>query len=493
MAQGFLDSIGVGAHDERAIIKAQQDAMFRHQNYALGQRFGYGVNGVARGLQDVTKNKDDETKVGFLTAARAGRDEAIDNHVAQTQGISLRQLEGRRKIRNMQLDPNNAEDDQGRIDILGEIVKIATEAGDLDVAGNAMRRIQEIKIENEEFNQLKTRGDVIEEAAGVGKNKELVFNGESVIGHEMVKDGVSGYLINGEFVAAGTPGLSFHDSRRVSNIYSFGHPSASASALKHYNLTSSAHNDIRQSAAGILKLTDKVSTIYQDLQKMEDAGFADLANTTAGNVVSFVGRLAHEVGGFGAAIGAAGAEGNAAMAKVRGNQGFWDNLGDNWLGKMVREAGKDKAILQSRLTELAYVIAETDDPNGRKTDKDIELALESLGAGAGSIDILKQRIAERLIGSVRNFSNYMNMFQYGDFTREQNYATLIGGSAARTFMELESDLNKSLNIEVNERGGVNINPEAKAAEQAVAATPPTAAVDGTPLPDDKFNELAQGL
>ena len=86
----------------------------------------------------------------------------------------------------------------------------------------------------------------------------------------------------------------------------------------------------------------------------------------------------------------------------------------------------------------------------------------------------------------------MDMFEYGDFTREQNIATLIGEKKAREFIELENNLNKSLKIEVRERGRVEVNPE----EQAVEETPSTPAVTGTPdgeaYSDEDFNELVGG-
>jgi hypothetical protein len=162
---GFLDSIGVGAQDEQALFKQEQER--RGIESAAGERANIqsgaeeAFSGLFGGLRNLIKPKDGRSRgvSDTLGAGAAAIRNVNDQQAAQFAGITVDKLKGRRELRKQ---INNSEIPQdgnldNRIKMAEFAAKSAQDLGLGDAAANALGQVTSLRKEKAEFEKLESQ------------------------------------------------------------------------------------------------------------------------------------------------------------------------------------------------------------------------------------------------------------------------------------------------------------------------------------------------
>ena len=166
---GFLSTLGLGPVDERDAVQAQRDALATQRQQriqALGRQTGVGLGGLLGGAIGAARGQ------GFTGSAQRAHQRVSDFDTARATGLTLDQVRGRRKIRQLTGDSPSDPSFEGRVSMLKRVLNIANQHGDTEVVGNTLRQLQAVTTEQKEFEKLsaqtrteQARADVNEEAA----------------------------------------------------------------------------------------------------------------------------------------------------------------------------------------------------------------------------------------------------------------------------------------------------------------------------------------
>ncbi len=395
---GFLGTLGISAVDERDVVQAQRDALATQQQQrmkALGAQTGRGVAGLIGGAVGAARGQ------GFGASAQRAHASATDSDVARQTGITVEQLQARRKIRRLTSDNPSDPSFEGRSKLLREIITILNQAGDTELVGNALRQLSAIKTEAIEFDKLKAvkrtevaRAKVNEEAADQAGVIDAFKNGEPVTGQFYRNaEGIPGMEINGIFspfsetLTQTDPNKAFGKQRSITRIL------RDDLGQKDFNLLTTSLIANR----GLAQRYDRVLSSVRDFAQQ---GRATAVLSGAGSISGFVDRAFRAVTGVIETV---------IPSKVRNKdaslrQSWTARVESGQLNDMIQLPGDiapnaaAAQVYRAQIMDLAYIIARAAEPSNRGlSDNDIQNALVKLGSASGNPQLLMERSFEIII------------------------------------------------------------------------------------------------
>lgn len=411
---GFLERLGVGGPDPRALAEAQRSQAFSGLGASarsLGRQAAPLVGAAAAGVGGlVSGDNGGRSFGGFRNNLNQGAQVTRDTELAQAAGISLEQLRNRREIRNhvKGLDIKDDGSFDSRLKLASSIAEKAQELGATDVLGPALEELDQIKKQREEFGKLEAEK---KSAEGKAQTDNLVdaFHDErgSLTGAPGIKDGVPGLWVSDK--EGGTEFVPWGDElTRVD---------PARSAAKGFNepldvrirrfVSKPARDAIRDLATNNDKAIRKFDRVMSTLTDLTEEGGAGAAIARSGDVVAFTDNLVRNIKGVFQAFAPSGKEG-ARQTRLRKtwldkaadpNDPIWDAID---IPESARRTSVAAQQHRANLMELAYMAASLAEPSGRGlSDSDIKNATLRLGGSSSNPQVMMRRFAE-MMGDAAN-------------------------------------------------------------------------------------------
>jgi hypothetical protein len=426
--KGFLDQLGVGSQDEgaarkAAMLAAQQYGQGRHARMArLGAQGSPVVRGAVSGVGGLITGKEGRGLDGFVKnfgGAMKAQEERLD---AQAAGITPEILRSRREMRTVAAQMPQDGSLEARIALAKRMASIASQNGDAEAHGNALRMITQLETEQQEFAKLKGQ---VEDAETVRRQaKSLGFEARHVNDDPNVK-GKAVEILTGDdagkfrLVRPGKPDEVVTGGELIGpGLYSATGakaPSKGASTRKFETLQGIAADQgassgrIRTLRDGMTNLTENatiVNNMAENLLASNDpqgvVGLQGKAAVKADNAIRFVESAATVLSGRDGTndITYGGTKENPGPRVSAQKQyelatnpsifeRFLSNAGvidiQDALPPGIEANSPSAAQWISNVMQLAYVDARMMEPSNRGlSDKDIEAALARIGAQSGN-------------------------------------------------------------------------------------------------------------
>lgn len=437
---GFLDSIGVGSQDEGALRRAAMDAQAqrgtgrRASAARLGAQASPLVHGGVKAVGGLLTGQNDGRSVGGfsknLGAGMAGREDEQD---AQASGITLDTLRARREIRQATAEFKDDGTFASRKAMANQVAKIANKYGQLDVVAGALKQVVEIEKEEHAFTQLGVETRALTNTESIGFEARSVNDDTSVKGKAvgiksgpdagrflLIRPGVKDEIVDGSrLVAPGitSPKASIQRPRKFETLQGIasdqGATGGKIAGLRN-NLLSIGENStiISNMATSLLNAFDPQGAV----------GMQGTAAVKADNAIRFVESTSTALTGRFDKPKPVSWGGKPVSAEKQYALATDVGIFDRFLAKAGIvditqamppgiEANSEAANLyKANVMQLAYLDARLMEPSNRGlSDKDIEAALERIGAASGNPTNFARRqlevIETQLIPRVRNLGN----------------------------------------------------------------------------------------
>jgi hypothetical protein len=400
---GFLDALGVGTVDEGDIAEAQRFENFNKpfaQQAALGQQAAPLFGGLAGGIAGAFRPQG-RTRQGLLSNVTQGATDTADARDAAAVGISVEQLRGRRKIRELAADVGADGSFESRQAMLKQILRVANEHGDAEVVGSTLQQLQALETEELAFNKLKSEKRAIDIRAEDDIRENAIFNGKPVTGtHVRTPDGA---------------GLEFVDEngnvRREpwgQNLYMVDGSQMDPSKAVNLAFPSKERGEILATMKNALAMQQKMRRTMKMLVKATEAGDIGLMLGTPQKAVPIAQGVLSDVASYTSGFmrilsGTQRGEEQRTRARAQANfvqgGGSWQAFeGYTFQTPEWMQGSDDNArLFRANILDLAYMAARMREPSNRGlSDKDVETALNTLVAGARNPQTIMQRFAQML-------------------------------------------------------------------------------------------------
>lgn len=458
---GFLDSLGVGTADEAALAQqARQEAFGKAfaQQYALGQQAAPLVGGLFQVGRGIIGGGKGRTFKGGIQNLAQGAAETADARDAAAVGLTVPQLKGRRKIRELDQELGTDGSFASRKELLTKVIKIANESGDTEIVGNALRQLQSLKQEEEEFLKLQATRGSAEAQLQDDITEDAVWNGKKVTGTQYrFEDGTYGL----QFEADG----QIRQERWGNNLYKVDGSEMTLAEAIRGSFTSSQRNDVEATITNAALMQRKLRRTMTMLVKSFKAGDIGLMLGTPQKATRVAEGALSDISSF-----VTGFQKNLdprerdteSRTRKKLQQNFVDGSGTWFMydglkfetPDWIQKAGSNSRQFKANIMELAYMAARMREPSNRGlSDKDVEAALVSLVADARNPQDIMQRFAQ-MIGDadyevqlkIQSVSGRINGFDDAEVMRG------LVGAVYDEYLEAREGLRKDLGINVDSNG-----------------------------------------
>ena len=504
--KGFLDSLGIGSTDERAIYrKTIEEAHPISQRANLGARLGAGARpllGAAIGAGYGLANPGDDSRWASM---RQGVKEGIrainDIDVARASGITPEQLRSRRKMREQVAQIPNDGSYEGRIAAARRIAKLAQNAGDMEVMGNALAMISQLQNEQAQFEGLQQKNraeeymqDVTEEvgydarrvtddAKEIGKAVRIMSGPDAGRYRYIDKNGNEEVVDGGELVISGITGKATKAAKWQSLGELTKLNGASPSKIPQMR---AAMTDMRTNAAIVTNIAEILLSANDPQGVLAQSGKAAIA---ADKAISFGESLYYVFRPPGASKtvsdeihweeeGGKVKRMSAQQQYERATSTAEDGILVRWLKRQgieslddalpsgIRRNSTAAEQYWANVMQLAFIDARMHEPSNRGlSDKDIEAALQRIGAATAnpvSFAIRQIEVIEtQLLPQLRNLGNEFTTFDSEYYEKEDIIDAVYDPTLRRQVEDtLYGTLGRLKEVVAQGRHGKGVNPPA---------------------------------
>ena len=452
--EGFLDSIGVGSRDEGALRrKALNEQATRGQSLAaqqarMGQQASPLLHGGVNALSGLITGKGGRSLSGVKKNFGAGMERREEEQDAQASGITLEALRARREIRAATANFKDDGSFESRINMANQVAKIANKYGQLDLVAGALKQVTELQKEREEFTQLGVETRALTQGESLGFEARHINDDTSVKGKAvpiikgddagkflLVRPGEEDEVVDGSrLVAPGktSPKGSVQRARKFETLQGIasdqGASGGKIAGLRN-NLMSVGENSviIGNMATNLLNAFDPQGTVGMQgtfavkadnaIRCAESASTALTGRFDDAKPVSWGGKrvspekqyeIATDVG---------------ILDRFLAKAGIIDIA--TTLPPGIEANSEAANLYKANVMQLAYLDARLMEPSNRGlSDKDIEAALERIGAASGNPTNFARRQLEvidtQLLPRVRNLGNEYTVPE-DEFSNPQGY------------------------------------------------------------------------
>ena len=456
---GFLQSLGLTTEDERDIVNSQRaQAGTRQRQDAInrGKQLGIGLAGLTRGVVGAAKDKSFKN---FGRNMSQGSREASDFDTAQSLGLTVEQVAGRREIRRLTGIKTGNEGSYGaRIALTKKIAAIANRSGDTEVLAGALRKIDDLRREQTEFRKLQAitgRAETEELESGV---MELMLNDEPVTGTVAEdEDGNRGAMLerNGQMIFK-----RFGDELKL-NDGGLEHPN---DLLKRY-IPTKALNEIRGKVVLASEHMRKSGRVLATISDALTEGRAQGILSTAGEMTTWFGKVTKNLSGVIDTTlisldkkrrndwkGRAGWKKDA----IEGKSGIWGSIA---LPEWAQQTAEAAELYRSQIIDMAYMAARMAEPSNRGlSDKDIQNALLRIAGDSANPKVIMSRFIEHVIDGQTSVQRSISSF-YGmdDRISNEQVDRFLGGEGLVALRRETTEFEDLFNFSTDRFGRVTFD------------------------------------
>ena len=424
--KGFLEEIGVGSVDERAL--ARQARMAQKNGFAqlgMGARRGLGaIVGGAAGLISGDNYADPEGRGGrsfrgLLANMGAGAVTMEDIDSATAAGISLNDLYARRKIRNVlgseQYSPLEGESDlDTRERMARRAAEIAAASGSPALQAQALEAITRLREERMEFEKLKTEQEqaelnLVDDSIKTGWYKD----GTSATGNLKFQDGVWGLAMSD-----GAGGIRFEPFNETFSLEDDTDAITKETPDQRMRKAfGKGHVDeTRSMVQANAQAMRKIGRVTASVKSYVDAGIDEAVLGNSGRLVTWIDNGVRNIRGVLGTFMPMGKEKgtSAAIDREADPEGRRSNRNGGWSGwnswysrandpedsiwsqfnlpEWAQGVSAEAQEHRAQILELAYMAARLAEPSNRGlSDKDIEAALARIAGDTSNPQQLLRR------------------------------------------------------------------------------------------------------
>jgi hypothetical protein len=399
---------------------------------------------------------------GFGQAASEAHSQATDRDVAEATGISVAQLQGRREIRQLAGSSSAEGTYEDRINLARKIADIANQSGDSEILGSALRRITELRTEQEEFGKLQAQTTKQESDAELSDVVTAFRNGKAVDGtlarDENNTKGLNIARADGtvEFVPWG-PGLTRNDPTGGRA------PGKSDTELLSSALGKKDFSKVRSVVQANVSVVRKYDAVLSGLKDAAVRGNVQEIVGDAGKTIAFMDNTVRSIRGVLEAFvpGDTFAEDSDLLDKYRGhanrpNDAIWERI---QLPEWAQESSAQAQNYRAQIIELAYLSARAAEPSNRGlSDNDIKNALLRLGAGSANPAVLFRRSMEIVATGSNDVDDILQGYygsierRDGTFISDEKIDRLMGGKALTSYRENIAKLYGKFDVTIGDDG-----------------------------------------
>lgn len=540
--KGFLEQLGVGSIDERAMVREQRlSAKDVGLRLGMGARRGLGaaVGGIGGLLSGQNYSGNDESGrsfMGFLQNVAAGAQGYEDYDAAMAAGISVEDLYARRGIRKELGSTPRAEGE----DIYDYRERVAARAAEIAAASgsarqeaaalDALKAVRDEKIEYQKqlASQDKTQQDLLKSGIMTGYSA----SGDPLTGRVGTDTLPDGKVAHGLWYSQGGE-MKF---RAWNDEFTAEDPTKADSQKETVDqrfrkaFGKNAVEETRsmvQANAGTLR---KISRVAANMRDLTESGMADQVISDSGKWVSTVDNVVKNISGFVSSfLGPRDFKPGENMReryqygldKAKDPEGrFAGRNGDSWSGlstwygraldpndsmwsKFQLPAyaqGVSQAAQEHRaqILELAYMAARLAEPSNRGlSDKDIEAALARISGDTSN----PQQIMNRFMTIVYDagmeledkLQSYYSAIRISDDPQENRdeIDRYFGGELITSYRKDRGKLYEDFGVRIDQYGrpifddvlGATVNPETNSVQ--TPSTPAQLPEVETMTPEEK--------
>jgi len=459
---GFLDSLGLGGPDPRAVQAAQRREAFssaNQQGAAFGRQASGLVGGLGAGAVGLISGRNDGRSIkGFLNNAGAAARKIDEFQQAQAVGMSVEDLRSNRRIKAAAAskdfgDPSTLE---ARIKMAEFVAKEAQNDGNIKVRAAALQQLTELRKEKAEFDKLSSQ-TAGQETRNIRDSVVDVFLGKNtkpVAAQYAKRDGVNGVEYtdeNGQLQFAPVGTFTTEDPREKIDTESLDQrirrsiPKQELTKIKTMITT----------GADSVRKYGRVMDIAVDL--IEKGGSEEVLSDS-GKVAAFLDNAVRNVRGVASAAfntqGASedaksGVRKRALEAANDPNNSIWDSV---QLPERFRRTSSAAQNYRANIMELAYMAARLAEPSNRGlSDNDIKNALIRIGADTANPQVMMRRFSEMMADGASGVEDILDVWKYNfEGVSPEEVELTIGGAALPKYRQAVQAL--------YEKHGVTIDP-----------------------------------
>lgn len=461
---GFLDQLGIGTTDERALFQAQQQAAFRGragEQRALGRQASplmHGLLGAAGGLITGDGGRSlGEAKRDFSRGMR-DRDDQL---VAQAAGIDVPTLRKRRALRKAisAADIPNDGSFESRIKLAEFAAKKAMELDAPEVLGQSLAMVTALRTQYEEFQKLQAQrkeaeSDLVNDIWLEGEDRpraaQIVPAGAWIADAQ----GKPQFVPIGQFSVT-DPNENKDDILPFDRRYQLLVPSSERSLIA---------NTIVAAKDGARKFRRVMSEI-DDLSKLGGvqsvlgwsgpfvAGIDSIVRNAQGIVRPFLttskGRLERDDGTF---VSLEDERKGFVRLASDPTHAIWDGIE---LPQAVQETAAAAQNYRAQIMDLAYAAARMAEPSNRGlSDNDIKNALDRITGGSANPQVIFRRFAEMAADSAIAIDDRIGVWagHFSNSMTEDEFRLRVGGPTLQRYDREVAKLFDDFGISINEDG-----------------------------------------
>ena len=482
--KGFLDAIGVGSVDERALVtaaRAEQRDNFR----ALGMGARRGVGALVGGAAGLLTGEDNGRSFkGILRNMSAGAQAREDVDAAQLAGISLEDLQARRAIRKElgkeEFAPLANEDPYDlRERMAARAAKIASQSGSASLQANALQTLKIVRDERMEYNKLQT--------AQNAAKQDLIKDGIHTAYDTTDGNGpVTGMLKQDE--ETGLWGLEFSnngvmDFRAFGNGFTLEDPDAGTAKetpdQRMRRAFGKTHVDETREMIQVNASTmRKIGRVTESVHEYAKAGIDESVLGNSGKVVTWIDNGLRNIRGtLGAFMPIDQDKGGAAIDQAADPTGRFGNRGGNgwsgwntWLGRAgdptdgiwrsfklpdwAQGVSAEAQEHRAQILELAYMAARLAEPSNRGlSDKDIEAAMARIAGDTSNPQQLLRRFVTIAADASLDLEERLDSYKQAlPGIGDEEVDKYFGGKLLGDYRVRRGQLFDSLGVTFNENG-----------------------------------------
>jgi hypothetical protein len=454
----FLASLGVSPADEKDAVTAQRDALANRVEQsarAQGRTAGRGVAGLLGGAASVLRNRSFRGVGRAITDAHS---QATDRDVAESTGITVDQLQGRREIRNLASRGSAEGTFEDRINLARQIANIANRSGDSEVLGAALKRITDLRTEREEFDKLQAT-TTTQESIAEGSDVVTAFLDGRPVDGTMSQDenGIKGLQVA---KPDGTTQFVPWGQRLTRNDPAGGRaPPRSDTELMSSVLGKKEFNSIRSVVTANQSVVRKYDAVLSGLRDAATRGNVQEVVGDAGRTVAFLDNAVRSVRGVLEAFvpGDTFLQDSDLLDQWRGranapNAAIWETI---QLPEWARASSAQAQNYRAQIIELAYLSARAAEPSNRGlSDNDIKNALRRLGAESANPAVLFRRSMEIVASGANDIDDKLKTY-YGSFERrdgsfieDEKIDQIMGGKSLAAYRQGVNELYDKFDVTI---------------------------------------------
>lgn len=472
--KGFLEGLGLNSRDEADVVSAERDSLLNKveaARRAQGRTAGRGLAGLISGAGSIITNRSFK---GVGAAIGKGFKEAKEADVARATGLTVEQLRGRREIRNLRstgVEGSFA----SRINLAKRIASIANRSGDTEIVGKALKRVTDLRTEQEEWDKLQAETTIKEIEADVEDITDAFYDGEPMTG------------VNAED-EDGNKGLNFVlDGKDVFRKYGdvlkrdLGDLLIPSEVLRK-QVTTKAKNELRSLVAVSAQHLRKSKRVMSMLVDANIIGNLPETLSTAGAFDIWIDRTTANIGGIVGVVAGAStwAKDKLAHKDWRGYKAWTESArkgqGDIWdklvLPAFARQTAAAAENYRSQILDLAYLAARLAEPSNRGlSDKDIQAALVRIVGDSANPQTIMTRFAEHVVDGAVNLQVMLSSHygSYGPNVTDEDVDLFFGGEALKQYRRDIFDMGIAFGFTSDNNGRITFGTTIDQAQQPLAS------------------------